>query len=382
MIFSLEALRAEQGDCLLLHYGTAADAVQRILIDGGPAGVYGRTLGPRLARLRPDDGPTRLRMAMISHIDDDHIAGVADLFSSMCERVDDGAEAEVDVEELWFNAFEKLTGAGAHAKSSQVQSAATAAAAAAPGAESEAIAASVSQGVTVRTDAERLGIDLNPEFDGLIEAGEQGGSDVDVGDGLTFTVLAPSVPHVAALRTKWQEWELAHVEKRKPDAQTASYVDGSVYNLSSIVVLARMGGHTMLLTGDARGDHVLDGLRAAGALDADGRIEVDVLKLPHHGSSRNVAPDFFTSIRARHYVVSGNGRFGNPEIETLQMLWDARGDEADRWTLWITYGGTPDDGHDGKPAQLAAFFKGKKADVRYGSEGRSVVVDLGDPIGA
>jgi hypothetical protein len=381
VIFTLEALRAEQGDCLLLHYGDSSNAVQRVLIDGGPAGVYGRTLGPRLATLRPDGGRTQLRLAMISHIDDDHIAGIADLLDRMRERVDDGADPEVEVGELWFNAFEKITGAGAHAQSSQVQSAASAAAAEAPGGESEAIAASVSQGVSVRADAETLGIDLNPEFDGLIEAGDKGGAVVDVGDGLTFTVLAPSQPRVAALKSKWEEWELAHVEKRKPDAQTASYVDGSVYNLSSIVVLARYAEHTMLLTGDARGDHVLGGLEAAGMLDPDGHATVDVLKLPHHGSSRNVAPGFFTSIHARHYVCSGNGRFGNPEIETLQMLWDARGAEADQWTLWITYGGTPDDGHDGKPAQLAKFFADKDADVRYGSEGHSVVVDLADPIG-
>ncbi|MGZ4269507.1 MAG: ComEC/Rec2 family competence protein [Solirubrobacteraceae bacterium] len=382
MIFTLEALRAEQGDCLLVHYGASAGAVQRILVDGGPAGVYGRALGPRLAQLRPGGGRTQLRMAMVSHIDDDHIAGIVDLLDRMCERVDDGSDPEVEIGELWFNAFETLTGAGAHAPAAQVQSAATAAAAEAPGGESAAIAASVSQGVTVRGDAARLGIDLNPEFDDLVEAGDEGGSVVDVGDGLTFTVLAPSRPHVEALRAKWQEWELAHVERRKPDAQTAAYVDGSVYNLSSIVVLARYAGRTMLLCGDARGDHVLQGLRAAGALDADGRVEVDVLKLPHHGSSRNVAPGFFEAIRARHYVCSGNGRFGNPEIETLQMLWDARGDEARRWTLWITYGSTPDDGHDGKPQQLADFFAGKQADVRYGSEGHSVVVDLGDPLGA
>jgi beta-lactamase superfamily II metal-dependent hydrolase len=379
VIFTLEALRAEQGDCLLLHYGKAAGELKRILIDGGPAGVYGKTLGPRLDALRSGDR-TQLRMVMISHIDDDHISGIADLLDRMSERVDDGSDPGVEIGELWFNAFETITGAGAHAQPAEVQSAATAVAAEAPGAESEAIAASVPQGITVRADAEKLGIDLNPEFGGVIEAGEKGGGVVDVGDGLTLTVLAPSQPHVEALMAKWQEWEKAHAAKHKPDAETASYVDGSVYNLSSIVVLARYGGHTVLLTGDARGDHVIDGLKAAGALGADGTVDVDILKLPHHGSSRNVAPEFFTTIRARHYVCSGNGRFGNPEIETLQMLWDARGHEAGEWTLWITYGGTPDDGHDGKPAQLAKFFAGKDADVRYGSDGHSVVVDLADPL--
>ena len=64
-------------------------------------------------------------------------------------------------------------------------------------------------------------------------------------------------------------------------------MDKSVFNLSSIVVLADSGGRRMLLTGDARGDHVLDGIEAAG-LFKDDRLHVDLLKLPHHGSDRNV----------------------------------------------------------------------------------------------
>jgi glyoxylase-like metal-dependent hydrolase (beta-lactamase superfamily II) len=168
VIFTLEALRAEQGDCLLLHYGADAGSVARILIDGGPAGVYGKALGPRLEQLRGADGRAQLRLAMISHIDDDHISGIVDLLDRMGERVDDGSDPEVEIGELWFNAFEGLTAAGTHAQSSQVQSAATAAAQEAPGSESEAIAASVPQGITVRADAERLGIDLNPEFPGLV----------------------------------------------------------------------------------------------------------------------------------------------------------------------------------------------------------------------
>jgi hypothetical protein len=43
MLFSLEALKAVQGDCLLLHWGTGAPPL-RLLIDGGPPGVYGELL--------------------------------------------------------------------------------------------------------------------------------------------------------------------------------------------------------------------------------------------------------------------------------------------------------------------------------------------------
>ena len=80
----------------------------------------------------------------------------------------------------------------------------------------------------------------------------------------------------------------------------------------------------MLLTGDARGDHVLEGLEAANLLK-DGKCHVDLLKLPHHGSNRNLEPKFFEQITADHYVVSSNGeRFDNPDQETLEWLAAAR----------------------------------------------------------
>ena len=45
----LEALRARFGDALVLHSGTKAKP-QLTVIDGGPPGVYGDALRPRLER--------------------------------------------------------------------------------------------------------------------------------------------------------------------------------------------------------------------------------------------------------------------------------------------------------------------------------------------
>ena len=79
----------------------------------------------------------------------------------------------------------------------------------------------------------------------------------------------------------------------------------------------------MLLTGDARGDHVLDGLEQAGLLDAQGRVHVSVLKMPHHGSIRNVDGEFLRSVTADTYVISADGRFGNPDHATLAATVEA-----------------------------------------------------------
>ena len=49
----------------------------------------------------------------------------------------------------------------------------------------------------------------------------------------------------------------------------------------------------MLLTGDARGDKILEGMELAGLLEKDGKRHVDILKVPHHGSDNNMETIFF-----------------------------------------------------------------------------------------
>ena len=159
---------------------------------------------------------------------------------------------------------------------------------------------------------------------------------VEVASGLSFRVVGPMQPEIAALHQKHEEWlEKLHREGRSPPEALAAYVDRSVPNLSSIVVLAEAAGKSMLLTGDARGDKILEGLELIGALPAGGTLHVDLLKVPHHGSANNLDDDFFQRITADHYVFSGDGEHGNPERESLQMLWDARGDAP--YTVHLTY---------------------------------------------
>src|SRR4029077_16399366 len=83
MIFSLDVRRARKGDCLLLHFGTAAKP-GLVMIDGGPKSVYLPHLKPRLLELKKARGlgpqqPLPVDLLMVSHVDDDHIQGILDL---------------------------------------------------------------------------------------------------------------------------------------------------------------------------------------------------------------------------------------------------------------------------------------------------------------
>ena len=369
---SLEVLRAEHGDCLLLHHGNDV-----VLIDGGPSGVYKATLKPRLQELIAARArPLFLQMVMVSHIDDDHIVGLADMFAEAVDRKENKlGPPEWVAGELWLNAFGALTGASPTAGAGDARGAAlNDLATTAPGQETKAIAASVKNGIALHEDAIALGIDRNASVGGgLVQRGGAKAA-VDVVPGLTFTVLAPDKPELEKLRTKWEKWEHDH------PAHEAANLDRSVFNLSSIVVLARSGKRTLLLTGDARSDAIIAGLEAEGLLTNAQPLIVDVLKLPHHGSIRNVDENFFARVRARNYVISANGRDGNPENDTLSLLCDSRLKDSDPWTLWLTYGAEAGDGKPGLHQRFDKFFAAREAkqklDVRIAKPGERHVIAL------
>ena len=80
---------------------------------------------------------------------------------------------------------------------------------------------------------------------------------------------------------------------------------------------------------------MLEGLENARLLTRRRPLHVDLMKVPHHGSDRNVEPVFFERITADHYVISGDGEHGNPEVDMLDMLAGARG--RARYTLHFTF---------------------------------------------
>lgn len=339
MVFSLEALRARHGDSLILHFGDA-DKPRVIVIDGGPRGVFKKTLMPRLEELRDArDGKLEIEILMISHLDDDHVKGVLEFAEALDE--DGELKGGFDVGTLWLNSFEDTVGkgdpivAGSDAVPSGVGEG-----------ELAAVIATVGQGRNLRDLARKFHWKQNEGFDELVVVPDDDGVAVDLGlDPLKLTVVGPRVAELGELREEWIKELKKLKDKEKGPAEVAEYLDDSVYNLSSIVCLVELGGKRMLLTGDARGDKILAGLEAAGLLKKGKTMKVDLLKVPHHGSSRNLEQDFFERILADHLVISADGEYDNPDLPTLEMISAARKD--DDFTLHLTYG---DKGED---------FKGK-----------------------
>jgi hypothetical protein len=339
---TFEALRAKYGDSLLLHFGPP-NKRQVVMIDGGPAGVWNDALRPRLDQLRKerglqDDQALDIALLMVSHLDSDHISGVLELTRLLKEKSDSGEPAAYNVRAFWVNTFDDLTAEKAGGASFGAADAAALSASSLGDALTATTSgielASVTEGRELRNLINALNLAGNMPFKGLATV-DSPKNPVTI-NGLKLTVVGPSQANIDALQADWA----AHVkallkEGKAKKGEVADYVDKSVYNLSSIVVLAEIDGKRLLLTGDGRGDHTLAGLKAKGLLDKNGRIKVDLLKLPHHGSERDVKLDFFQAIHAKHYVISANGKFDNPDLPTLKMISEARKGDDD-FTIWLT----------------------------------------------
>lgn len=311
----LHVLNAGEGDCLLLDTGMA-----RLLIDGGPAGTWSKHAKPYLDALIGAAGT--LDAVCVSHVDADHITGVLDLLA--------GIEADVanrrpafSVGDLWYNSFSSTVDTDDQRIAAGLENlldAAGQAMVAMPDASSGLFG--IAEGARLRRSAVRVGVAVNAAFGGsVISPDALPDPRLRFGDA-TITVIGPTRADLDELRAEWLRWLEANAEAfAAPGPDALANSDRSVPNLSSVVLHVEERGRTLLLTGDARGDHIMQGLASAGLLDHS--LHVNTLKVQHHGSDRNATYGFFARVTADRYVISANGRHGNPDHETLVWIVEA-----------------------------------------------------------
>jgi hypothetical protein len=332
-MFRLRVIQAEFGDSLVLEYGSAA-APRYLLIDGGPDQIYPLHLKPELDALAAAGG--RLDLVVLSHVDEDHIVGLLDLFAELREQRANNGPETIAVDGVWFNQFSNTIDpdgdiaprfrALVSAMHSHGQ----------PLVNSDMSLDSIGQGHQLHVLAQTLGLAVNQSFAGGVIKTDTAPGPI-VLDNLALRVVGPTDANLAKLQAEWEDWIDAHDPAVvSGDPFLAGMTDRSIPNLSSVMLHAQADGKTMLLTGDGRGDHLLDGLKETGLGDSDGAIHVDLLKMPHHGSARNATRKFFTQVTADTYVISANGKHDNPDLATLIWLVEAAEEQGRVIDIFVT----------------------------------------------
>jgi hypothetical protein len=371
MLFDFEALDAGEGDCLLLHYGSV-DNPKHIIIDGGLQRTWANRLEPRLQELREyhqldDDRKLAIELVVVTHIDLDHIEGIIEMFEGIA---DEHAHAGVPwrVERLWHNVFDNDLSTDELAR---VRRQATGG------------AAGVGQGFELIELARgRVGSINGPKktFPRRFVVRVSDTAPVVEIEGLELTVLAPTVAELDLLQTEWDTYLREHPELEAGGAAAVERVTPP--NLSSIALLARACDRSVLLCGDTGHQQILAGLAAAGVLEPDGQCSVDVFKISHHGAQANASLELFQRVLAEHYVISANGKHGNPDIETLDLLWEARGHAAETWQIWTTFSRDAFEQATGARRdalrRIQAWFDGHPVRVNYREpEASGLTISLG-----
>ena len=314
----IEALPARLGDCLLVECRRSGEPPWRMLVDGGPSDTW-PLLEARLNRLPKTS--RRIDVAVVTHVDSDHIGGFIPFVQSDFARE--------QVRDFWFNGRQHLL--DEHQRS---------------------IAQGETLGSVLTGTPDAPALPWNKEFaGGAITTTETGLVEIDVpNNGPRITVLSPDPKRLGALAKKWsaalKEARLGTRAVGGPDvpgpigdldtlAAEHSPKDGSVPNGSSIGLLLEHRGRSVVLSGDGFGAVLAAGLEAVASARGLASLPVDVFKLPHHGSRGNVLEAMLAAAPAEHYVFSSNGdTFHHPDDAAVARTVKAAPPGA---TLWFNY---------------------------------------------
>lgn len=327
-MFRITMLPAAQGDCLWVEYGSATKP-KRILIDGG-VHASEMVLRDRIERLDPADRVFEL--AVITHIDLDHIAG-------MLKLLEDPPDGLV-IKDFWFNGFDHLPTSPTDTSTLGAR-----------------MAEELMEWLRRQTRTIKA---WNGRFDGRavsVGAPELPASAADLPsfdlEGMRLTVLAPLGKRLARLRSTWaDEIErldltpgragadlIGHPEDEVEDDSVLGDVrlesardleklaagpfseDASRANGSSIVLLAEHANKRCLFTGDAFAANVLAAVQLLTRDEGGEPLNVDAWKIAHHGGEKNTSPDLIAAIGTRNYLLSTSGsRYQHPKAETLSRI--------------------------------------------------------------
>ena len=338
-MLKLTVVQAEYGDCLLLESSDGNNS-NFILIDGGPSQTYKRHLNATLKVIVTNK---KLGLVILSHIDNDHVLGLLDLFEDIKKDTEAKVEELTQIGGLWHNSFSDIVGENVN-KSPLMQNLFSSSSFSTIDIESNisrlpAIGAlkGVGEGRDLRKLAHSLHIPINPQFGGsLIDAADKY-KNAKVGS-MKFNILGPTQKNLDKLRKVWNDWlRRRHKATTKTsDFRALQVLDASIANLSSIMFMVESQGKKLLFTGDGLGEAVVDALSKRGLLDSQGRYHVDLMKVPHHGSERNSSREFFDLVTADAYVISANGRDDNPSLATLEWIIESKRKKNKIITIFLT----------------------------------------------
>ena len=393
----IEMLPANEGDCILV---TIPHEDVRILIDGGTSETYTSCLRERLLQIKEEG--KGIGLLVVTHIDNDHIGGIIELLK------ENGSFAEskiIKIQNIWHNSYRHLQfhkGLETGEAEKQILKKIIA-----QGVSQEMRQfsegkkeVSALQGTSLAALILQGGYNWNLQFFGKAVKKQQ--EKIRLGDACTIEVLLPGQEELERLAKKWKyelkrsrisfqfsedklfddayEYyyrflaqenngekkqisarikECENIKEIEKLAERQGRTDSSKTNAASISLLLEYRGKRILLLADNMAGKIMENGKVSGIFDA--------IKLPHHGSVRNISDEFLTNCVTEKYLISTSSeKYGHPDIETLAKI-IVRGAECSK-QIYFNY-------EIDKIKEFEEKVKGnKQLDIIYLAKGQKIVL--------
>lgn len=343
---------AKNGDCFLITIGK--ESHKHILIDCGYADTYDNYLRKDLIELNA--AGEKIDLMIITHIDADHILGAIHFIE------ENNKMGIIHIEEVWFNSYRHLqidkqaSSLSEKEKSilkheislgeSYLQRAVE------KGIEHTEISAR--QGSTLGALLMQGNYKWNYSFNKQAVSSDNK-EKIELGD-IAIHIISPNDNKLQKLKNKWikelrkKKWnfninkdelfddayefmllmnEKVTVEHSKISRnaerddisideaakQEVKILDNAEINGSSIAIMIEYHEKKLLFLADAHPDIICENLKNIGLND------FDLVKLPHHGSRKNMTSELAKMLSSNIYLVSTNGdKHLHPDIESLAKI--------------------------------------------------------------
>ncbi|EJL6536512.1 MBL fold metallo-hydrolase [Vibrio cholerae] len=323
--------KADNGDCISIESQS-----KFVLVDGGTAQSFSNWKSNIVDQKKVDS-------VIVTHIDNDHVNGIIKLLqSNSCPEID----------HFYFNGAEQLFGQLNDTDEQDRMS--------------DTKLRAISEELSIAGNRDQIGysegsslsylimdknITSNPSVGGAILCREHCDS-FSIGD-MKFSVIGPSMSVLQELKNHWEDklsersirpriiskayyeaFELyakalqEAVSNATPIASTKETSieslanvefedDISVTNKSSLSFLIESNSKRLLYLSDCDAGVVISWLNNLGLE----KIEVDAVKISHHGSKNNTSLELLNRIVCQKYLISTNGKsHSHPDLEVLARI--------------------------------------------------------------
>ena len=338
-MFRIHMFPAGIGDSFLIE--AEYSAVVRILIDTGTASAWRENIFPALKKIC-----TTLDLAVITHIDRDHIGGAAELFPQKRPH-------PLEIKEVWFNGLQQMIqdkGPSVHEGHQELSPVIP------PISQSGICTGDISyqQGITLSASLRALPQIWNSSFCGTAVSAKC--PPVTLGNSVKITPILPSEEGLEGLFAGFQEelrqqrsdvWfpdspalqdafeqfcsqdqsvlveanDISFHQTENISALASAVVppDKSLTNASSIGFILEFLNRRALFLGDSTPEASTAALQY-WQRQTGNPLYFDVIKMPHHGSKRNCL-ELLDYVDSPLYLISSDGtQYNHPSPETIAKI--------------------------------------------------------------